>query len=92
MVDDFCRRAEAPEEEEEGAEGPVLLPLAAIKDVINEIINSRSKKFLNEVPLDSLNRLLNVLDHQIKCAQCLSIDANENVNLICYYVCFHKCT
>ncbi|XP_078180180.1 PHD finger family protein isoform X2 [Carex rostrata] len=77
-VDEFCSRAEAPEEEEEGGEGPVLLPLAAIKDLINEIINSRSKKFLNEVPLDSLNRLLSVLDRQIKFAQGLSIDANEN--------------
>lgn len=65
----------------------MLLPLAAIKDLINEIIHSRSKKFLNEVPLDSLNRLLSVLDRQIKFAQGLSIDANENVKPICYCIC-----
>ncbi|KAJ4812552.1 Nipped-B-like protein [Rhynchospora pubera] len=80
IADDFCGKAEAPEEEEEGADGPLLLPLAAIKDLINEIMNSRSKKFLNEVPLDCHNRLLAVLDRQIQCAQGLSIDANENVD------------
>lgn len=75
MVDDLCVRAEVPDDME-GAEGSSL-PLADVKLLVNEILSSRSKKVLQLIPLDTLVRLMNVLDHQIQCAQGLSIEGNE---------------
>ena len=81
MVEDFCGRAEVPDDME-GAEGPAL-PLADVKLLVNEMSSSRSKKVLHLIPLDILVRLVDVLDRQIQCAQGLSIDGNENVSIIC---------
>nr|XP_010923594.1 sister chromatid cohesion protein SCC2 isoform X2 [Elaeis guineensis] len=79
MVEDFCGRAEVPDDME-GAEGPAL-PLADVKLLVNEMSSSRSKKVLHLIPLDILVRLVDVLDRQIQCAQGLSIDGNENPDI-----------
>lgn len=81
MVEDFCGRAEVPDDIE-GAEGSSL-PLADVKLLVNEVLSFRSKKVLHLIPLDILVRLIDVLDRQIQCAQGLSIDGNENVSIIC---------
>jgi len=64
----------------EGADGS-LLPLTDIKLLINEIMSARAKKILQLIPVDTLVRLVNVLDHQIQCGQGLSINEGEDVSL-----------
>lgn len=79
-VDDFCGRAEIPScGQDMGTEG-ASLPLSDIKFMLNEIIAIREKKLLHLIPVDAFTRLLNVLDHQIKCGQGLSVDEAENVS------------
>lgn len=82
MVEDFCGKAEVPDDLE-GSDG-FSLPLADIKALVNEITLVHSKKFLHSIPLDTLTRLINVLDRLIQCAQGVSIEGNENVSHICY--------
>ncbi|WOK99668.1 nipped-B-like protein A isoform X1 [Canna indica] len=73
MVEEFCGRAEIPDYVEESS-----LPLPDIKALVNHIMSIRSKKVLQLIPLDTLVRLINVLDRQIQCAQGLSIDGDGN--------------
>ncbi|XP_020095025.1 nipped-B-like protein isoform X2 [Ananas comosus] len=81
MVEDFCGKAEVPDDLE-GSDG-FSLPLADIKALVNEITLVHSKKFLHSIPLDTLTRLINVLDRLIQCAQGVSIEGNENPDLDC---------
>ncbi|XP_074560939.1 sister chromatid cohesion protein SCC2 isoform X1 [Curcuma longa] len=78
MVEDFCSKAEFPDDLELADEQS--LPLAEIKTLVNQIMSIRSKKVLHLVPLDILVRLLGVLDRQIQCAQGVSSDGNDNDN------------
>lgn len=79
MVEDFCSKAEFPDDLELADEQS--LPLAEIKTLVNQIMSIRSKKVLHLVPLDILVRLLGVLDRQIQCAQGMSSDGNDNDNV-----------
>lgn len=79
MVEDFCSKAEFPDDLELADEQS--LPLAEIKTLVNQIMSIRSKKVLHLVPLDILVRLLGVLDRQIQCAQGVSSDGNDNDNV-----------
>ncbi|KAJ3669807.1 hypothetical protein LUZ60_010131 [Juncus effusus] len=74
-IEEFCK---VPEEEEGEEQGPLLIPLNAIKDLIIEITSAKSKNFLDKISVDSLNRLLSVLDRQIQFSQGLSLDPNDN--------------
>ncbi|KAL5197683.1 hypothetical protein ABZP36_001195 [Zizania latifolia] len=76
MVEDFCGRVEIPDD----ADGDewLSIPLNDAKVLVNEIISVRSKKMLHEIPMDTLTRLLHVIDRQIRCSQGLSIDVKEN--------------
>ncbi|KAK8961903.1 hypothetical protein KSP40_PGU005225 [Platanthera guangdongensis] len=76
MLEDFCGKAEVPDDI--GGIGGPSIPLVDIKILINEITSASTKKILHLVPLDTLVRVINVLDHQIQCGQGLSINENEN--------------
>ncbi|XXG63462.1 hypothetical protein AAC387_Pa05g1653 [Persea americana] len=77
MLEDFCGREEITNDDMGEAEGPSM-PLTDIKFLLNEIMSIRAKKILHLVPVDTLVRLLNVLDRQIQHGQGLSIDENED--------------
>ncbi|CAA6657408.1 unnamed protein product [Spirodela intermedia] len=80
-VDDFCGRAEISScGQDMGTEG-ASLPLTDIKIMLNEINAIREKKLLHLIRVDTFTRLLNVLDHQIKCGQGLSVDEAENADV-----------
>ncbi|CAN6209133.1 unnamed protein product [Urochloa humidicola] len=76
MVEDFCGRVEIPDD----ADGSdwLSIPLDDVKVLVNEIASVRSKRILHEVPMDTVTRLLDVIDRQIRCSQGLSIDVKEN--------------
>ncbi|EEE66449.1 hypothetical protein OsJ_22834 [Oryza sativa Japonica Group] len=78
MVEDFCGRVEIPDD----ADGDewLSIPLNDAKVLVNEITFVRSKKILHEIPMDTLTRLLHVIDRQIRCSQGLSIDVKENAD------------
>ncbi|XP_040381685.1 sister chromatid cohesion protein SCC2 isoform X2 [Oryza brachyantha] len=78
MVEDFCGKAELPDD----ADGDewLSIPLNDAKVLVNEITSVRSKKILHEIPMDTLARLLHVIDRQIRCSQGLSIDVKENAD------------
>ncbi|KAL6880324.1 hypothetical protein ACP4OV_011889 [Aristida adscensionis] len=76
MVEDFCGKAETLDEAD-GADW-LSIPLNDVKVLVNEITSVRSKKILHEVPMDTITRLLYVMDRQIRCSQGLSIDVKEN--------------
>lgn len=75
----MCSRAESLNEDQDDAD---VQPLAStdIRTLVNEITSIRAKQLLHLVPVDILVRLLNVLDRQIRLAEGLTIDDNENVS------------
>jgi cohesin loading factor subunit SCC2 len=82
MVEDFCGRVEIPDDADGG--DWLSIPLNDFKVLVNEITSVRSKRILHEVPMDSVTRLLHVIDRQIQCSQGLSIDDKENVSYLPY--------
>ncbi|WVZ61503.1 hypothetical protein U9M48_011364 [Paspalum notatum var. saurae] len=76
VVEDFCGRAEIHDDADGG--DWLSIPLNDVKVLVNEITSVRSKRILHEVPMDTVTRLLNVIDRQIRCSQGLSIDVKEN--------------
>uniref|UniRef100_A0A0D9WUQ6 Sister chromatid cohesion protein n=1 Tax=Leersia perrieri TaxID=77586 RepID=A0A0D9WUQ6_9ORYZ len=78
MVEDFCGRVEIPDDTD-GDEW-LSIPLNDAKVLVNQITSVRSKKILHEIPMDTLTRLLHVIDRQIRCSQGLSIDVKENAD------------
>ncbi|KAK1272735.1 hypothetical protein QJS04_geneDACA008026 [Acorus gramineus] len=79
MLEDFCGKAETPADGRMGEEGESL-PHADVKMLVDELLSIRAKRSLHLVPVDTLVRLLNVLDHQIQCGQGLCINENEKVD------------
>ncbi|PWZ07369.1 hypothetical protein Zm00014a_016359 [Zea mays] len=80
VVEDFCGKTEIPED---GNCGDWLsIPLGDVKVLVNEITSVRSKRILHEVPMDTVTRLLDVIDRQIRYSQGLSIDVKENVSYL----------
>ncbi|RLN34829.1 nipped-B-like protein B isoform X2 [Panicum miliaceum] len=76
MVEDFCGRFEIPDDVDGG--DWLSMPLDDVKALVNKIISVRSKRILHEVPMDTVTRLLHLIDRQIRCSQGLSIDEKEN--------------
>ncbi|KAK9118958.1 hypothetical protein Scep_017051 [Stephania cephalantha] len=77
VVEEVCRRVEAPNEDQDEADAP-LLSSSDLKLVTEEIMSICAKKILHLVPVNILVRLLSVLDRHIRLAEGLSIDDNEN--------------
>ncbi|KAF9624141.1 hypothetical protein IFM89_008079 [Coptis chinensis] len=77
VVEELCSRVECLNEDQDEADAQ---PMSStdLKMLVSEIMSIRAKKFMHLVPVDILVRLLNVLDRQIRFAECLSIDDNEN--------------
>ncbi|KAH7847892.1 hypothetical protein Vadar_031376 [Vaccinium darrowii] len=87
FLEEFCGRAEIPSDDRDDAEW-LQLPVADVRQLVNEILSSRTKKVLHLIPVDVLVRLLRVLDHQIHRSEGLSVNECENsdsdvVSLIC---------
>ncbi|XP_078430216.1 PHD finger family protein [Wolffia australiana] len=81
VVEDFCGRAEVPISHVGLGIEESSLSLNDIKYILKEVNDIREKKLLNVVPVDLLTRLLDVLDHQIKCGQGLSFDELGDKNV-----------
>ncbi|XP_068654009.1 sister chromatid cohesion protein SCC2 isoform X2 [Aristolochia californica] len=79
VLEDFCGRAETANDELDEVDGPPF-HLADIKLLANELMSPRAQKVLHLVPVDTLVRLLNVLDRQIRHGQVLSVDENESAD------------
>jgi len=79
-VEDFCGRAEVTSDDRDEAEW-LSVPVTDLRMLVNEIMSTRSKKVLHLIPVDTLVRLLRVLDHQIHRAEGLSIDECEHVSI-----------
>jgi hypothetical protein len=79
-VENFCGIAEVPDDADGG--DWLSIPLNDVKALVNEITSIRSKNILHKVPVDTITRLLQVIEHQIRCSQGLSIDVKENVSYL----------
>uniref|UniRef100_A0A7N0VN42 Sister chromatid cohesion protein n=1 Tax=Kalanchoe fedtschenkoi TaxID=63787 RepID=A0A7N0VN42_KALFE len=73
VLEDFCGKAEVENDDQDEAEW-LSVPTNDLRIIVNEIISIRSKKIIHMVPVDTLVRLLSVLDHQIHGAEGISID------------------
>jgi len=87
VLEDFCGKAEIPDDGDGG--DWLSIPLNDVKVLVNEITSVRSKRILHEVPMDTVTRLLDVIDRQIRCSQGLSIDVKENVSYLPYHSSLH---
>ncbi|KAI8534081.1 hypothetical protein RHMOL_Rhmol10G0060800 [Rhododendron molle] len=77
FLEEFCGRAEIPSDDRDDAEW-LQLPVADVRQLVNEILSSRTKKVLHLIPVDVLVRLLRVLDHQIHRSEGLSVNECEH--------------
>ncbi|KAF6165155.1 hypothetical protein GIB67_000739 [Kingdonia uniflora] len=86
VSEDICGRAETVNDDQDEADAP---PLSStdIKVLVDEIISIRAKNILHLVPVDTLVRLLNVLDRQIRGAEGLSIDENLDSDGMSLVIC-----
>ncbi|KAL5723095.1 hypothetical protein ACHQM5_006535 [Ranunculus cassubicifolius] len=76
-LEDVCSRAESLNDDQDVADAE---PLSSndMKTLTSEVMSIRDKKFLHLVPVENLLRLLKVLDRQIRFAEGLTIDDNDN--------------
>ncbi|XP_057824377.2 sister chromatid cohesion protein SCC2 isoform X1 [Cryptomeria japonica] len=79
LLDSHFERTEMPGENE-GEEEGALLPLSEIKILSNEIMAAHSKNTLHLVPVDSIVRLLNLLDRHIQHARDIAVDEEDDVD------------
>ncbi|KAK3409227.1 hypothetical protein EUGRSUZ_J01370 [Eucalyptus grandis] len=88
MLEDICSKAEISGDDRDEAEW-ILVPIADLRILVNEIMSVRAKKLLHLVPADTLVKLLRVLDHQIHRAEGLSIDQcdHSDPDAICSLLC-----
>ncbi|KAE9449352.1 hypothetical protein C3L33_18760, partial [Rhododendron williamsianum] len=77
FLEEFCGRAEIPSDDRDDAEW-LQLPVADVRQLVNEILSTRTKKVLHLIPVDVLVRLLRVLDHQIHRSEGLSVNECEH--------------
>lgn len=78
-LEDICNRVEIPSDDRDETEWAPFTQ-SDLKALVNEIMSIRSKNLLHMVPVDTLSRILRVLDHQIHRAEGLSIDDCEKVS------------
>ena len=80
MLDDYLERAKIPGEDE-GEEEGAWLPLSEIKLLANEITSTHSRNTLHLAPVDTIVRLLSLLDHHIRCGHDMTVDEEDDVSL-----------
>ncbi|XP_026405270.1 sister chromatid cohesion protein SCC2-like isoform X2 [Papaver somniferum] len=76
-LEELCSTAETLNEDQDEADAQ-LLSSTDLKLLVNDTMTIRGKKILHLVPLDILVRLLSVLDLQIRAAEGVSLDENED--------------
>ncbi|KAH9304417.1 hypothetical protein KI387_008821 [Taxus chinensis] len=79
LLDNHFERTEMPGENE-GEEEGTWLPLSDIKILSNEIMAAHSKNTLHLVPVDSIVRLLNLLDRHIQHASDIAVDEEDDID------------
>ena len=80
MLDDYLKRAEILGEDE-GEEEGAWLPLSEIKLLANGITSTHSRNTLHLAPVDTIVRLLNLLDRHIGCGNDMIVDEEDDVSL-----------
>ena len=80
MLDDYLERAEIPGEDE-GEEEGAWIPLSEIKLLANEITFAHSRNNLHLAPVDTIVRLLSLLDHHIRRGHAMTVDEEDDVSL-----------
>ena len=80
MLDDYLERAEIPGEDE-GEEEGAWLPLSEIKLLANEITSAHSRNTLHLAPVDTIVRLLSLLDRHIWRGHDMTVDEEDDVSL-----------
>jgi cohesin loading factor subunit SCC2 len=80
LLDDYLERAEIPGEDE-GEEEGTWLPLSEIKILANEITSAHSRNTLHLVPVDTIVRLLSLLDRHIRRGHDMTVDEEDDVSL-----------
>ncbi|KAI3866659.1 hypothetical protein MKW92_002805 [Papaver armeniacum] len=76
-LEELCSRAETLNEDQDETDAQ-LLSSTDLKLLVNDTMTIRGKKILHLVPLDIFVRLLSVLDLQIRAAEGVSLDENED--------------
>lgn len=79
MLDDYLERAEIPGEDE-GEEEGTWLPLSDIKLLGNEIASAHSRNTLHLVPVETIVRLLGLLDRHIRRGHDMTVDEEDDVD------------
>ncbi|KAI3987759.1 hypothetical protein MKX01_028493, partial [Papaver californicum] len=78
-LEELCSRSDNLNEDQDQDEADAqLLSSTDLKILVNDTMTVRGKKILHLIPLDILVRLLSVLDLQIRAAEGVSIDENED--------------
>ena len=80
MLDNYLERAEIPGEDE-GEEEGACLPLSEIKLLANEIMSTHSRNNLHLAPVDTIVRLLSLLDRHIRHGHDMRVDDEADVSL-----------
>ena len=80
MLDDYLERAEIPGEDE-GEEEGACLPLSEIKLLANKITFAHSRNTLHMAPMDTIVRLLSLLDRHIRHGHDMTVDEEDDVSL-----------
>ena len=77
MLDDYLEREEIPREDE-GEEEGAWLPISEIKLLANEIMSAHSRNTLHLAPVDTIVRLLSLLDLHIRHGHDMTVDEEED--------------
>ena len=80
MLDDYLEREEIPGEDE-GEEEGAWLPLSEIKLLANKITSAHSRNSLHLAPVETIVRLLSLLDCHIRRGHDMTVDEEDDVSL-----------
>ena len=80
MLDDYLERAEIPGEDE-GEEEGAWLPHSEIKLLANKIMSAHSRNTLHLALVDTIVRLLTLLDRHIQRGHNMTVDEEDDVSL-----------
>ena len=81
MLDDYLEREEIPGEDEGEQDQGAWLPIFEIKLLANETMSAHSRNTLHLAPVDTIVRLLSLLDHHIRRGYDMTVDEEDDVSL-----------